>query len=97
MKLKPEIPKCKQCGQPLYSEERFFYDKRKKYCAVCAEERKRDKDAERMKQQREQRRNERTEQIESLKKEANELRNKCKLLIDENDLLRKQIIRLRRN
>lgn len=92
MKIKPKIPVCKQCGEPLYTEEKFFYDGRKKYCDVCAEDRKREMDAERMRLQRVARRDERTKKIEKLESENFELKAKIESLITENNLLRMTLI-----
>ncbi len=92
MKIKPPIPKCKQCGCDLYAEEKFYYDRRKKYCDVCAEERKRDSDARRMKAQRTERKDARTKQIESLKAQVEEQAEQIELLISENKSLRNKII-----
>lgn len=92
LKVKPPIPKCKQCGCDLYPERRFFYDKRRKYCAVCAEERKRDKDAERMRRLRSEVREERTKEIKRLRNEVENLNEQISLLKAENANLRKIII-----
>lgn len=95
MKVEPEIPKCKQCGAPLYQSRQLFYDKRKKYCPECAEQRKRGKDADRMKKKREERQAERTERIETLEAEVAGLRARVSLLSEENAALRRKIIALR--
>lgn len=76
----------------MYAEERFFYDGRRKYCKRCAEERKRDKDAERMKVKRTAARDERTKRIEFLEAQNVELKMKVDMLLDENAKLRNVII-----
>lgn len=89
------IPVCKMCGAALYDKPQLFYDKRRKYCKVCAEYRKRTQDAQRMKEKRKEIRNERTEKINSLEIENEILKERCQNLLTENTLLRKQIIKLR--
>ena len=89
------IPVCKMCGAELYDKPQLFYDKRRKYCKVCAEYRKRTQDAQRMKEKRKEIRNARTEKINSLEIENETLKERCQNLLTENALLRKQIIKLR--
>lgn len=95
MKIKPPIPKCKQCGDDLFDEPAFYYDRRRKYCPLCADERKHDKDAMRMEKQREERQNARTEKIERLEREVKELQQRVELLVNENKSLRAVIIEKR--
>ena len=97
MKEKPPIPKCKNpaCQCDLYPERRFFYDGRKKYCPICAEERKRSKDNLRMKANREQARNERTLKIKSLEAENKELREQHEHDVAVNQALQNRLAQIR--
>ena len=95
MKIKPPIPKCKQCGDDLFDKPAFYYDRRRKYCKVCAEERKHDKDAIRMANQRQECKDARTEKIKRLEQEVEELQQRVELLMNENKSLRAVIIEKR--
>lgn len=89
------IPKCKMCGGDLYEKQQLFYDKRRKYCSVCAEWRKRNQDANRMKDKRRAEKNARTEKIKALEITVEQLNDKNNILVLENQRLRNIITSLR--
>lgn len=95
MKEKPPIPKCKACGDDLYAERRWFYDKRKKYCDNCATERKRNKDALRMKHKREQAKLERDREIARLRMEVEVLQEQHNHDVIVNQSLQKRLAQIR--
>lgn len=90
-----EMPKCKMCGCDLYEKRQLFYDRRRKYCPICAEWRKRTQDAERMKEKRKAERDARTEKINSLQIEVQILHDKNDQLLLENTQLRRIITSMR--
>lgn len=89
------MPKCKMCGNDLYEKRQLFYDKRRKYCPICAEWRKRTQDAERMKEKRKAERDARTEKIKTLEEKVELLQNKNDQLLLENTQLRRIITSMR--
>ena len=97
MKEKPPIPKCKNkdCQCDLYPERRWFYDRRKKYCDVCAKERKRDKDAQRMKAKREQAKLERDREIARLRSENEAFQKQHEHDVIVNQSLQNRLAQLR--
>jgi len=90
-----EMPKCKMCGCDLYEKRQLFYDRRRKYCPICAEWRKRTQDAERMKEKRKAEQNARTEKINQLQEEVQLLLDKNEQLNSENNQLRRIITTMR--
>ena len=90
-----EMPKCKMCGCDLYEKRQLFYDRRRKYCPICAEWRKRTQDAERTKEKRKAERNARTEKINQLTEKVQLLQDKNEQLNLENNQLRGIITAMR--
>ena len=97
MKELPPIPKCKNpaCQCDLYPERRWFYDGRKKYCDNCAEERKRSKDAQRMKAKREQARLERDREIARLRSENEAFQKQHEHDVAVNQALQNRLAQIR--
>lgn len=97
MKEKPPIPKCKNpaCQCDLFPERAWSYDKRIKYCEACRKERKKNKDALRMKAKREQARLERDQEIAKLRIEVKTLQEQHEHDVMVNQSLQKRLAQIR--